>query len=162
MNRIDIRSYRADDRDAVIAVTLNAWTPIFVKTRNEVPGFVYDAFYPEGWQARQTADVSELLDGESQNVWVAVDDRAVVGFIGLREHPEDQMGEIYILAVTPGHQKRGIGRQLMMFAEARFRAVGLDLVMVETVGDIGHAPARRTYEASGYEPWPVARYFKKL
>jgi hypothetical protein len=34
--------------------------------------------------------------------------------------------------------------------------------MVETGGDPGHAPARHTYEKSGFQLLPVARYFKKL
>jgi hypothetical protein len=34
--------------------------------------------------------------------------------------------------------------------------------MVETGGDPGHAPARRTYEAAGFHPFPVVKYFKKL
>ena len=39
---------------------------------------------------------------------------------------------------------------------------GLSIVMVETGGDPGHGPARATYEASGFELLPVARYFKAL
>jgi hypothetical protein len=34
--------------------------------------------------------------------------------------------------------------------------------MVETGGDPGHAPARRTYERSGFTLLPIARYFKNL
>ena len=36
------------------------------------------------------------------------------------------------------------------------------MVMVETGGDRGHAPARATYEGLGFQRWPVARYFKDL
>ncbi len=36
------------------------------------------------------------------------------------------------------------------------------LAMVETGGDPGHAPARRSYERSGFVQLPIARYFKKL
>ena len=36
------------------------------------------------------------------------------------------------------------------------------MVMVETGDDPGHVPARNDYEAAGFEPWPVARYFKNL
>jgi len=41
-----------------------------------------------------------------------------------------------------------------------FRAQGMSIAMVETGGDPGHAPARRAYEASGFQLLPVARYFK--
>jgi len=38
----------------------------------------------------------------------------------------------------------------------------LDIAVVETGGDPGHAPARAMYEASGYTPLPVVRYLKLL
>jgi GNAT superfamily N-acetyltransferase len=72
------------------------------------------------------------------------------------------MGEIYIVAVSPDVQRLGIGQALMQFAEQRIRDAGMTMVMIETAGDSGHEAARRTYEASGYELWPVARYFKPL
>lgn len=159
---VDIVPYRKAFRDQVVALAIRAWDPVFAKTRNDVPRFVYDAFYPEGWQARQTADVGRLLDSEAENVWLAIQEGDLAGFIGLRLHPADQMGEVAIVAVSPDRQRQGIGRQLMEFAERHIRGRGLRMVMVETVGDSGHAPARRAYEALGYEPWPVARYFKPL
>lgn len=50
----------------------------------------------------------------------------------------------------------------MDFAEQSIRNAGMTMVMVETAGDAGHEAARKTYEASRYERWPVARYFKRL
>jgi GNAT superfamily N-acetyltransferase len=72
------------------------------------------------------------------------------------------MGEIYILVVDPDHQRRGVGRMLLHHAYRRVEDAGLRMVMVETGDDPGHAPARRTYEAAGFERWPVARFFKDL
>ena len=162
MSELDIIPYRPEFRDQVIGLAVRAWNPVFAKTRNDVPRFVYDAFYPQGWQARQTADVASLLDTEPENIWLALQGNDLAGFIGIRSHPEDQMGEIHIVAVSPDRQRRGIGRKLMEFAEQTIRASGMKMVMVETIGDSGHEPARRAYEAIGYEGWPVARYFKRL
>lgn len=39
---------------------------------------------------------------------------------------------------------------------------GMSIAMVETGGDPGHAPARRTYEKLGFGLLPISRYFKKL
>lgn len=162
MTDIEIIPFTAKYREAVLALTVRAWTPVFAKTQLDVPRFVYDAFYPDGWQTRQEADVAAVLDTEPDTIWLAVTAEELVGFTGIRIHPEDQMGEIHIIAVSPTHQQRGIGRRLMQFAERRIRAAGMKMIMVETVGDSGHAPARRAYEAFGFEPWPVARYFKPL
>lgn len=60
-----------------------------------------------------------------------------LGLIGIRIHAEDRMGEIYILAFSPEHQRSGIGRLLMQFAEEHISAAGMRMIMVETIGDSG-------------------------
>ena len=162
MSDIEIIPFDPQHKEAVISLTVRAWTPVFAKTQSDVPRFVYDAFYPDGWEPRQKADVAELLETEPQNIWLAVVGQELAGFMGIRIHAEDQMGEIYIIAVSPNHQRKGIGQQLMQFAEQHIRAAGMKMIMVETIGDAGHEPARRAYEAFGFKQWPVARYFKPL
>ena len=158
----EIIPYDATYRKQVIDLTVEAWTPVFSTTGDEVPDFVFEAFYPDGWIPRQIKDVGNLLDQEPENIWLVLSGGELAGFMGLRSHPEDQMGEIYIIAVAPSHQRQGIGRQLMEFAGDIFRAKSMKMMMVETIGDEGHAPARRAYEVFGFQPWPVARYFKEL
>lgn len=162
MSDLQIIPYTPEQRSAVLDLTIAAWSPVFSKTRHEVPGFVYDAFYPNGWQARQIEDVGALLDQGEVSVWLLLDGQHLLGFLGFQLHPEDQMGAIHIIAIAPDRQGQGLGKRLMQFAEAHIRDAGMSMVMVETVGDSGHAPARAAYEASGYQSWPVTRYFKKL
>lgn len=159
---LQILRFAPRHRDAVISLAIDAWTPVFDRTRTEVPRFVYDAFYPKGWAARQRADVAALLDDAPETIAVACVNGVVVGFVGVRMHPEDSMGEIEILAVAPDRQRTGVGGRLIAFAEDAIRSAGMTMAMVETVGDSGHLPARRAYEAVGFEPWPVARYFKRV
>jgi GNAT superfamily N-acetyltransferase len=85
-----------------------------------------------------------------------------VGFVAVKLHSEDSMGEIYMVAVDPDFQGRGIGSTSIEFALDRMKDAGMSIAMVETGGDLGHAPARHTYEKVGFELFPVARYFKKL
>ena len=47
---------------------------------NDVPKFVYDAFYPQGWQQRQLSDLEEVLDQEPENVSVALNNERPVGW----------------------------------------------------------------------------------
>ncbi len=159
---IGIDPYSATHRQAVLDLSLKAWGPVFGKMKADVLPYVYECFYPDGWRARQSADIGNFLDSEGAQVRVATRAGKVVGFVGMRLHPEDRMGEIYVLAVDPDHQRRGIAAALMAFAEQHIRDAGMDMVMIETGGDSGHQPARATYEAAGYDRWPVARYFKKL
>ncbi|MBP2364603.1 GNAT family N-acetyltransferase [Pseudonocardia parietis] len=157
-----IRPYADEYRRAILDLSLRAWEPVFPRTREAVPRFVYDAFYPDGWEQRQLADLTAVLDGEPRNIDVALVTGVVAGWVCTRLHREDDMGEIYVLAVDPDHQRHGVGTALTARSFERVRAAGLRMVMVETGDDPGHAPARATYEAIGFERWPVARYFKDL
>lgn len=151
-----------DHHAGILDVTERAWAPVFEKMADAVPDFVYAAFYPQGWWARQKADVRALLVTSDTRFLVAEETGVVLGFVGVRLFPEDQMGEIHIIAVDPDHQRRGIAAALMESAFADIRAAGMTMVMVETGGDPGHAPSRATYEKAGFVRWPLARYFKKL
>ena len=159
---VEIVAYRPEQRQALLDLSLRAWAPVFPLMEQDVPAFVYHSFYPEGWRQRQVADLAEVLDGEPDGVDVAVLEGRPVGWVCTRLHPEDRMGEVYIVVVDPDYQRRGIGRALMNHSMERARAAGMAMVMVETGGDHGHAPARATYEGLGFQRWPVARYFKDL
>ena len=159
---INILAYDESHRANVIMLSLRCWKPVFAKLKAAVPAFVYNAFYPDGWAARQSADIAAILDSEADHVLVAVDGDTVAGWIGIRLHPEDHMGEIHILAVDPNRQREGIASGLMRSAYAAMREAGMAIVMVETGDDPGHAASRAIYESQGFERWPVARYFKPL
>lgn len=159
---IDIRPYTPADQAPILALSIRAWTPVFEKMEPAVPAYVFRAFYPDGWIARQVADIRAFLDAEPEAVHVAADGDALAGWVGVRLHPEDRMGEIYILAVDPDHQRKGVATALMDHAADLMRRAGMAIVLVETGGDPGHAPSRATYEAAGFERWPVARYFREL
>ena len=148
--------------DAVLELSLRAWKPVFPAMKLEMPAYIYDAFYPEGWEARQRADIEAICRDETTDVWVALGDDRLSGFVGLRVHDEDSMGEIHVIAVDPDFQRRGVGSALIAFAMDWMRRRGLTMAMVETGGDAGHAPSRAAYEHAGFERLPVARYFRKL
>jgi ribosomal protein S18 acetylase RimI-like enzyme len=161
-SEIQIVPYQEGMHDRVIELSMAAWAPVFEGMRPETPDYVYEAFYPDGWRARQTEDVSALLKSDPDSVWIAELGDDVVGFIGVQQHPEDGMGVIHIIASHPKHQRKGVARSLIEFAMDQMRDAGLSMVMVETGGDSGHASARATYEGVGFELTPIARYFKEL
>ena len=148
--------------DSIVALSLRAWAPVFDGMKTEMPAAAFAAFYPDGWQVRQRIDVTNVCQDPACTVWVALDDGAVTGFVATRSHSEDSMGEIYMIAVDPDRQRRGIGTALTDFALDRMREEGLSIALIETGADPGHAPARRSYEKSGFMPWPVVRYVREL
>jgi ribosomal protein S18 acetylase RimI-like enzyme len=120
---------------------------------------VYREHYPD-WRVTQREAVEAACAETS--VRVAVEDGAIAGFTALKLHEDDRMGEIYMIAVDPDFQRRGIARALTEHAMEQFLEAGMTTAMVETGGDPGHEAARRTYEAAGFRAFPSVRYFKKL
>ncbi|MEG3897654.1 MULTISPECIES: GNAT family N-acetyltransferase [unclassified Microcoleus] len=159
---IRIEPYDAHQLDAVIRLSLRAWAPVFDSIENAMNADVYRAFYPDNWRVSQQKAVEDVCAAEDTNVWVAIDASSTVGFVAVKLHSEDSMGEIYMVAVDPDFQGQGIGTALIEFALNWMKDAGMSVAMVETGGDPGHERARRTYEKVGFELLPVARYFKKL
>ncbi|MEL6320417.1 MAG: GNAT family N-acetyltransferase [Cyanobacteria bacterium J06626_14] len=157
-----IEPYSPCHLDAVVRLSLRAWTPVFDSIQKAMNAEVYQAFYANDWRVSQQQAVKDVCAAEDTTVWVAIDTDSVVGFVAGKLHSEDSMGEVYMVAVDPDVQGRGIGTALMEFALDWMKTAGMSIAMVETGGDPGHAAARHTYEKVGFELWPVARYFKKL
>ena len=162
-DRPTIVAYDEKHREYLLDLAIRAWTPVFPKMEAEVPAFVYDSFYPNGWRERQRTDLATLLDSEPENVDVAiVAGDTPVGWACTRLHHEDSMAEIYVIAVDPDRQGSGVGKLLLERAYQRARNAEARMMMVETGDDSGHGPARSLYESAGFVRWPVARYFKDL
>jgi GNAT superfamily N-acetyltransferase len=146
----------------VLAMAIRAWTPVFPLLKAGIPQYIFEAFYPDGWEARQRKDVEAVCNDGQTEVWLIHVDGVLAGFVGLRAHSESSMGEVYILAVDPSFQRRGVGRALLDFSFQWMRERGLRMAMVETGGDQGHSPSRAIYESAGFGRYPVARYFREL
>lgn len=146
--------------ESVIGLALRAWEPVFDSLRKELDPDVYSAFYPD-WRSAQRDGITQACTSPDHDTWVALLGGTVVGFVNVRSHDAD-LGEIHMIAVDPDHQRKGIGTRLTEFAVDRLRDAGASVVMVETGSDIGHAPARRTYERAGFRALRIARYFKKV
>ncbi len=159
---VTIAPYNVNNRSAILSLSMRAWKPVFDQLEPTVAPYVYSAFYPNGWQARQNQDIENFLDSEPENIWIAAENGDLAGWVGIRLHPEDSMGELYILAVKPEAQRKGIAQLLIETACHQLRKAGMKIIMVETGDDPGHAPSRAAYEKAGFERWPVARYFREL
>jgi GNAT superfamily N-acetyltransferase len=156
-----IEPYAAHHLDAVVRLSIRAWAPVFESLQNVLDPDVYQAFYPD-WRVNQQTAVEGVCAAEDTPVWVALDADVPVGFVAVKLHREDAMGEVYMVAVDPDAQGHGIGTALTVFALDWMKQAGMSVAMVETGGDPGHAPARHTYEKVGFRLFPTARYFKKL
>jgi ribosomal protein S18 acetylase RimI-like enzyme len=157
-----IRPFEDRDTDAVVDLSLRAWAPAFASLEQVLGSEIFRRQHPD-WRVDQRRAVEAVLAAEKTPVWVAGLGANAVGFVAVElHHPEDDMGEISMLAVDPDYQGSGIGTALTEFALDRLKDAGMTVAMVETGGNPGHAAARRTYEKAGYTQLPIARYFKNL
>ncbi|MCC3177715.1 hypothetical protein [Streptococcus sanguinis] len=62
---ITIKPYQKLDKEAVLELSIQAWSPVFPKMEKGVPKFVYDNFYSQGWEKRQINDLTAVLNRES-------------------------------------------------------------------------------------------------
>lgn len=156
-----IREYRPGDEDAVVALSLRAWAPVFRSLERLLGAEIFTRLHPD-WRHDQEGAVRATLTDKAMRVWVAEAEGGVVGFAAATLHRDRGIGEIHMLAVDPPGQNRGIGAGLVEAATRWLGDSGMIVAMIDTGGDEGHAPARRVYEQRGYTPLPVARYFKAL
>lgn len=155
-----IRCCEPSDHEAIVRLSLRAWAPVFESLEQAMDRDVFDRFFPD-WRISQQESVEAVCRDQEAKTWVADVDGQVAGFVAVYRRSEI-MGEIYMIAVDPGFQRRDIGARLTEFAVRWMTEAGLTVAMVETGGDPGHAPARQLYERSGFRLLPVARYFKSL
>jgi len=158
---MQITSYDASHLDAVVRLSLRAWSPVFDSLKKSLEPSVWQQFYPDGWRVSQEKSVRDTCANADMKTWVAVEAGTVVGFVVVRFH-DGKLGEIYMIAVDPGYQRRGIAMAMTDFAVDRMKEAGMEIAMVETGGDPGHAPARAAYEKAKFRALPLARYFRKL
>jgi GNAT superfamily N-acetyltransferase len=156
-----IRSYGPLDEEPVVELSLRAWAPVFSSMEQVLGRELFVRLHGD-WRQDQDKEVRDTLADDATRVWVAEAARGVVGFVAAKLHPQRHIGEIWMLAVDPAAQGRGIGTALTEVATGWLRDAGMTVAMVETGGDPGHAPARHVYERANYTLFPVARYFKAL
>jgi ribosomal protein S18 acetylase RimI-like enzyme len=149
-----------NDIEQVVDLSLRAWAPVFDSMLKVLGAEIFRHSFGSDWRRHQEKDVRRACS--DYLVWVAEDDRQVAGFTAI-DLPEDSVeGEIYMLAVDPEYQGRGIGLDLTNFGVERIKAAGRKIAIVGTGGDPGHAPARATYKKAGFTSFPAARYYKML
>lgn len=158
---VEIERYEESKLEEIVQLSFRAWQPVFASIESAMDADVYRELYPD-WRVAQRAAVESVCADEDTHVWVASKESRIVGFVALQLHRDNRMGEIYMIAVDPDFQRRGIATALTNYSLAWLKDAGMPVAMVETGEDPGHAPARRTYESAGFRRLPIARYFKKL
>ena len=157
-----IEPIEKDRIDAVVELSLRAWEPVFKSIEETMHPDLYSRSYPEGWRASQAKGVRDVCRSGDTEVYTANEDDQTLGFVAVKLDEFSKLGEMYMIAVDPDHQGKGIASELTEFAVRRMKEAGMEVAMVETGADPGHEPARNTYAKAGFHPWPAVKFFKYL
>ena len=159
---VEIREFRQGDLATVVEFSLRAWAPVFASVQDVLGDDIFLRLHPD-WRADQEQAVRSSCTNDERDVFVAVAAGRRVGFVAIALNAfHERMGVIEIIGVDPDYQRRGVSSRLTEFATEHMRSRGMDIAVIETGGDPGHAPARAAYETAGFTLPPIARYFRLL
>ncbi len=128
---VTIRPLAEADVEAVVAVSLEAWAPVFASFATVMGPRVFGLVYPD-WRSAQARAVAQVCRSDGVDAWVADVDEHPVGFVAVRWTEEDAapIGEVEMIAVDPAHQRTGVGSRLLDRAMTEVRARGLPLAVL--------------------------------
>ncbi len=162
---VEIRKLRPPDIDAVVELSLRAWSPVEASMERAMGTAIYRHIWPD-WRVSQARAVREVCTDPEYAVWVAERDGDVAGFAAVvlrgEDHPEPNSGEVEMIAVDPVHQRLGLADALIVTAVDYIRTAGCSMAVIATGGDPGHGPARAAYAKAGFTGFPQVRFYKML
>lgn len=126
-----IRPFEERDRERLHEITASSFREASIHGKLEA---MYGPLRGTTWADRKNAEIDAEIEQEPEGVLVAEDeDGTVVGYITTTTDETTGIGRIPNLAVAPGRQGRGIGKQLINAALDRLETAGMDLVKIETL-----------------------------
>lgn len=158
-----LRTFRTDDLEALIDLTVRAFEPIQDGIRHQLGDELF-ARQNGQWRQDYRDTLAELTGSENQERFLVADvDGDPAGYAAWSTHPGPVglQGEITLLAVDPRHQGAGLGRALIDGACEAMRAAGCVVAWASTGGDEAHTSARAAYAAGGFTPLPTV-FFSRL
>jgi ribosomal protein S18 acetylase RimI-like enzyme len=145
-----LRPAGTDDLPRLEEVRQAAFAPVFASFRAMLGEDLYHLAQAREDEAQGALLASLLAPASRWEVYVAVREGVVVGFVAVQLNLETQVGEIGLNAVHPAYAGKGIGTAMYNFALTRMQEAGMRVATVATGGDASHAPARRAYEKAGF------------
>lgn len=140
-----IRTYEAKDLNALKEITIICFEGVSIDHNIEKN---FGRFSDTDWRERKAKHMDADVAANSDGIFVYEDNGTVIGYITTRIDHESKIGGIPNLAVLPGHQGKGVGKDLMKAAFDYFEEQGMAVAKIETLdqNDIG----QNFYPRSGF------------
>lgn len=161
-----LRYARDEDMPGIDEITITCYRPIWESYVEMLGRECYEAVRhdPElTWEERKNRQNHSLYQEHPEWLWVLDKNGEVIGYVTFRLIPEKNMGLIANNGVHPGHTGHGWGKFMYRHVLQHFRESGMRFAFVDTGLDDAHIPARRAYEAVGFDRQvPVVEYWQDL
>ena len=155
-----------DDLAAVDELTVSAYGPIQASWVQMLGEELHEAVRHDRaltWQERKIKQNRDLFARHPERIWVLADESGVFGFVTFWLLPESHYGHIDNNGVRADRTSEGWGTFMFRHVLAHFRRQGLRYAHVDTGLDDAHIPARRAYEAVGFDRRvPGVEYWQDL
>lgn len=156
-----IRPYAKTDYHRVLEICIAAFEPIHRGFEQALGHRIFARQYGD-WREQYAKTLSRISTRDRKTkVYVAEVEDEVAGFVFTLVDAERKSGEIGLNAVDPQRHGQGIATAMYRFALEDLKRRGAEVASVGTGNDAAHAPARRAYEAAGFDRKIEGLYFFK-
>src|SRR3954470_10636974 len=142
------------DLDAIDALTVEGYGAIQESYVSMLGEECYEAVRPQSelrWDERKTRQNRDLFAEHPDQVWVLDRDGDIFGFVSFWIFTAQNYGHLDNNAVRADEAGNGWATFMYRHVLDRFRERGLRFAHVDTGLDDAHIPARRAYEAVGFD-----------
>ena len=161
--KLAVRPYEKRDYARVLDICIAAFEPIHRAFEQALGMRIFKLQYQD-WKEQYAETLRKIRRGTETGrctSWSSTAPSWALFFTVM--DARRKTGEIGLNAVDPKLQGRGIGRAMYEFALNNLKERGAEIACVGTGGDASHAPARRAYEAIGFDKAiPGLHLFKVL
>jgi ribosomal protein S18 acetylase RimI-like enzyme len=162
-----LRQAREEDLPRIMEITCICYEPVYDSFISIIGEELYEEVIrkPAGltWKQRKEKKIRGLFEKHSEWVWVLDDGNEVIGYVTFGLTPDKNLGDIDNNGVHPNHAGKGWATFMYRHVLQYFRDEGIRFAVVETELDDAHIPARRAYEAVGFDrPQKIVNYWQDL
>ena len=161
-----LRHASEEDLGAVDALTVESYRPIFESFVAMLGEGCYEAVRPEPeltWEERKIQQNRRLHAEHPDQLWVLEENGDVFGFVSFWLFPDKSYGHIDNNGLRADRVGQGWATFMYRHVLEHLRAQGFRFAHVDTGLDDAHIPARRAYEATGFDRQvPTVDYWQDL
>ena len=161
-----LRHAKIEDMPRIDEITIICYTPIQESYKSMLGEKCYEAVRHEPhltWEERKVGQNHKLFKNHHDWVWVLENNDAIIGYVTFMLFPEKNYGHIDNNGVDPEFTGQGWGTFMYRHVLQYFRNQGLHYAHVDTGLDDAHIPARKAYEAVGFDrEVPIVEYWMAL